>query len=124
MDFKYKYLKYKKKYLELKKLEKITGGSLDTLIKRFKESSELNKLKKKILNEIIDPYTCIKVENPLHYKEYDDYLNIKNIKDLSELKKAYKNYTNEKNESIRKIWELRKRKEADKVIPMTNARMK
>ena len=47
MDFKYKYLKYKKKYLELKNLEKITGGSLDTLIKRMKESSELNKLKKK-----------------------------------------------------------------------------
>jgi len=125
-----KYLKYKIKYLELKKLEKKLsmnnkksgGGSFDTFIKRMKESSELKNLKKKTIKEIFDDHTCIKVKNPLHHRSYEDFMRINSINDLSELKKQIKIYNNEKNNIIKNMYELRKKNSQN--IAMTNERMK
>ena len=82
MDYKYKYIKYKKKYLQLK--NKIYGGSNSRI--NYKEI--INEFEKKYLQvfkyEPEDSYECKKEEFynvEWIYKDTFNYLNIKNIND-------------------------------------------
>lgn len=73
MDFKYKYLKYKKKYLELKKLEKMLIGGEDYNVKE---------LKKNLKTMIIEKFNLYKFE----YNDKDINDKIDNQYDIFEQK--------------------------------------
>lgn len=68
MDFKYKYLKYKKKYFELKKLEKMLIGGEDYNVKELKENLKTMIIKKFNLYKF--KYNVEDIEKKID-KEYD-----------------------------------------------------